>query len=258
MKVCVLASGSGGNAIFVGSGSGEGAILIDAGLDYAQVRRQLGELGLWPCRILAIFLTHEHGDHCSFASELAGMFGCPIYGTAGTLRALRLSWYLSGGEELRPVELGEEVQLGELRVRSFPVFHDAVEPCGYLVSDGRGNLGVATDLGVVSPAVLESLLECEVVILEANHDLEMLLTGPYPWELKQRIRSEVGHLSNDAAGEALAELARRGRLKVALLAHLSQHNNRPELALQTVERYLNGRAELLLTWQDRPSPVVEL
>jgi phosphoribosyl 1,2-cyclic phosphodiesterase len=254
MRVCVLGSGSSGNSTFIEHGGT--AILIDAGLSYLRVRQELETLGLEPRLIKAILITHEHGDHCCEASSLARRFNCPLYGSRRTLAALR--WSLSGSEELRPFEIGKELELGNFRITSFPVFHDAAEPCGYLITSGERSVGLATDLGVVSRAVLDSLASCEVVVLEANHDLEMLKTGPYPWELKQRIRSEVGHLSNAACGEALAELARKGQLRAAFLAHLSRTNNRPELALQTVQNYLDGRAELHLTWQDRRSELLIL
>jgi len=254
MEICVLGSGSGGNSTLVVSGGT--AVLIDAGLSYRRVRGELEELGIEPQKIAALLITHEHADHCSEVSYLAARFGCPIYGTRGTLEAL--GFYLSGREELRPFAFGERLEIGDLLVKPFPVSHDAAEPCGYLIEDGESRLGLATDLGVATPEVLENLAECDAVILEANHDLEMLRSGPYTWELKQRIRSEIGHLSNEAAGEALAELARRGRLKKALLTHLSQQNNRPELALETVQGYLGGQIEVLLTWQDRRSELIEL
>ena len=254
MKICVLGSGSGGNSTLV-TGGGT-AVLVDAGLSYRRVKGELAELGVEPQQIAAILITHEHADHCSEASSLALQLGCPIYGTGGTLDSLSL--YLSGREELRPFKMGEELGIGDLSVKSFPVFHDAVEPCGYLIGDGKRFVGLATDLGIVTPAVLEGLAKCDAVILEANHDLEMLRNGPYTWELKQRIRSEVGHLSNESCGEALAALARRGRLKKTLLTHLSQQNNRPELALETVQGYLNGQIEVLLTWQDHRSELIEL
>jgi len=254
VRICVLGSGSGGNSTFVGGGGT--ALLVDAGLSYLRVRRELAAIGVEPGGIGAILITHEHADHCSEVRSLARRLDCPIYGTRRTLEAL--GWLLDGREELRPFELGEELEIGGLRIEPFPVFHDAVEPCGYLISDGRSSVGLATDLGVVTGAVLENLARCDLVVLAANHDLEMLRSGPYPWDLKQRIRSEVGHLSNEAAGEALAALARKGRVKKALLTHLSQNNNRPELALQTVQNFLDGRVEVLLTWQDRRSEVIEL
>ncbi|HIC96578.1 TPA: MBL fold metallo-hydrolase [Candidatus Bipolaricaulota bacterium] len=255
MEICVLGSGSGGNATLIKEGRGR-AILIDAGLSYLQVGRELKALGIEPQEIEAILITHEHADHCCEVGLLARRLGCPIYGTERTLRGL--GWLLGGLEELRPFALGEELEIGGLRIESFPVFHDALEPCGYLISSGEGTVGLATDLGVVTRTVMENLARCDVVILEANHDLEMLRNGPYPWELKQRIRSEVGHLSNEACGEALTELARRGRLRTAFLAHLSRTNNRPELALETVQSYLNGRIDLHLTWQDQRSETLSL
>lgn len=254
MRVCVLGSGSRGNSTIAESGGT--AVLIDAGLSYLRLRRELAILGIDPTRIAAILLTHEHADHCGEASSIARRLGCPIYATKRTLQVL--GPFLKGGEELRPFETRERLVIGKLNIGSFPVFHDAVDPCGYLVRDGEHSLGLATDLGVVSRAILDSLAACDTVILESNHDLEMLRNGPYSWELKQRIRSQIGHLSNQAAGEALAELARGGRLQTALLAHLSQYNNRPELALETVQNCLNGRIDVLLTSQDRRSELLEL
>ncbi len=249
-----MGSGSGGNSTLIEGGGT--VILLDAGLSYLRVRRELAMLDIDPERVDAILLTHEHADHCRFAGELARRLGCPIHGTRGTLEAL--SWFLKGREGLRPFEVGLNLEIDSLKIEAFPVFHDAIDPCGYLIRDGEHSVGLATDLGVVSRAILDSLAACDAVILESNHDLEMLRNGPYPWELKQRIRSQIGHLSNQDAGEALAELARGGRLKTALLAHLSQYNNRPELALQTVQSHLNGRIEVLLTCQDRRSQLLVL
>jgi len=177
-----------------------------------------------------------------------------------------MRWRLSGHEEIHLFKNNESFWLKGLLIHPFPVFHDAADPCGFIIQEKSlfleltKKVGIAIDLGVVTPEVMKRLKECELVILESNHDLEMLLNGPYDWQLKQRIRSEVGHLSNEAAGKALAELAQYGRLRKAILAHLSQNNNRPELALTTAKKYLNniGNLEVLLAYRDRISPVVEL
>lgn len=257
MKVCVLASGSSGNCTFVAST--DTAILIDAGISVTQIIERLETIGFDSKHIDALLITHEHIDHCREAGNLSRELGCPIYTNERTLSALR--GYLNGNEEIRLFKTGEGFSIKAFFIQPFRVFHDAADPCGFTISDGRATLGVATDLGIVTDSVKQHLKGCDVVILEANHDLDMLINGSYPWDLKQRIRSEVGHLSNDACGKALVEIAQAGRLKKAFLAHLSANNNRPELALSTVQSHLNNgqnAVELLLAYRDQISPVIEL
>lgn len=257
MKICLLASGSSGNCIFVAST--DTAILIDAGISVTQIIERLNAIGVNAESIDALLITHEHIDHCREAGNLSCELDCPIYTNERTLSAIR--GYLSGDEEIRLFKTNEGFSIKAFFIQPFRVFHDAVDPCGFTISDGRAKLGVATDLGVVTDPVKQHLKECDVVILEANHDLDMLINGSYPWDLKQRIRSEVGHLSNGACGKALAEIAKAGRLKKAFLAHLSANNNTPELALSTVQSYLNScqnAVELLLTYRDQISSVIEL
>jgi len=156
---------------------------------------------------------------------------------------------LGGWPHIKTFRVGEPFAIGDLVVEPVRVFHDAVDPCGFLIegpshssrhSDRRVRLGLFTDLGTVHRPLLERLMGCDALVLEANYDLEMLLNGPYSWGLKQRVRSPVGHLSNEAAAEAIAALARHGRLKVAVLAHLSEENNTPERALAAVRARLDG------------------
>ncbi len=260
MRVCLLASGSSGNCAFVSAG--ETRVLIDAGISARRVRRELEALG--ESAVDALLLTHEHGDHSSEAGRVAAEFGCPVYVSERTFPRVRSA--LTGHERLGLFRVGEEFSIGAFRVRSFRVFHDAADPCGFLLEGPsefgaqRVRVGFATDLGTVPPPLRRLLRECEGLVIEANHDREMLLQGPYAWDLKQRIRSPVGHLSNEAAAELIGELVRRGRLRVAVLAHLSEENNRPERAWETVRAQLDGlfRCEIVVAPRDRRSAVVVL
>ena len=261
MRICLLASGSSGNCAFVAAGGTR--VLIDAGISARRVRRELEALG--ERSVDALLLTHEHGDHASEAGRIAVEFGCPVYVSHRTLPWVRPA--LTGHERVEVFRVGEDFCIGDLRVKAFRVFHDAADPCGFLLEGPserrpgeRVRVGFATDLGTV-PASLRGLLrECEGLVIEANHDLEMLINGPYAWDLKQRIRSPVGHLSNRAAAELIRELVQRGRLQVAVLAHLSEENNRPERALETVKAQLDGlfRCRVVVAPRDRRSEVIAL
>lgn len=266
MRFCLLASGSSGNCAYVGAGSTH--ILVDAGISAARVVRELEALGVRPDAIRALLISHEHGDHSSGAGALAARLNCPVYVGARAYPLLRRA--LGGWPHIKTFRAGEPFAIGDLVVEPVRVFHDAVDPCGFLIEgpshsgDGRVSLGLFTDLGTVHRPLLERLMGCDALVLEANHDVEMLLSGPYSWELKQRVRSPVGHLSNEAAAEAIAALARHGRLKVAVLAHLSEENNTPERALAAVRARLDGLPSsgegLRLGWapRDRRSELIEL
>jgi len=262
MRVCLLASGSSGNCAYVAAGRTQ--ILIDAGVTLSRILRGLREIRADP-RIDGLLLSHEHGDHCREAGRVALGLGCPLYVSERTLPHVR--WALSQHETIKTFRVGEAFEIGELSVEPFRVFHDAVDPCGFLIegpshqSEGRQvRAAIATDLGVVSPQLMELFRGCEALVIEANHDLGMLLGGDYPWDLKQRIRSPIGHLSNEAAAELIARLARQGALKKVLLAHLSRNNNRPELALKAVQSRLDGlfRCEVYPSYHERRSEVIEI
>ncbi len=258
MRVVSLASGSGGNCTFIESE--QTRLLIDAGLSGRQVLQRLEKiLGLLP-RIDAIFVTHEHTDHTSGLGRLASTLGCPIYASERTIPALEP--LLKGREVLRSFKPGLVFQMRDVCIEPFRIPHDAIEPCGFLIEEEslfnnlNRRVGLATDLGTVTDEIRERLQHCDLVMLEANHDLEMLLNGTYPEDLKRRIHSKVGHLSNDDAGRVFAYLAQQGRLRTAVLMHLSKNNNRPQLALQTVQRHLNGAAvEIAVAPRDRMSAV---
>lgn len=260
MKLCLLASGSSGNCAY--AAAGETQILIDAGISLSRIVSQLEAIGADPGRIDALILSHEHGDHCREARRVAFALGCSVHVSARTLSRLRRE--LTHYERTHTFQVGETLHIGDLQLQTFRVFHDAVEPCGFLVEGpshcgpGKVKLAWATDLGVVPRTLIERWRACAGLVIEANHDLGLLLGGSYPWDLKQRIRSPVGHLSNDAAAEAISVLAQHGRLRKAVLAHLSENNNRPELALETVMSRLDGLfgCEVIVAPRERRSELI--
>ena len=241
MRVSVLASGSKGNAIFVELDGTR--LLIDAGIGVRRVAREMGELSVTPESLDAVFITHEHSDHVKGLAALLKRTAAPVYARPGTIRALA-----SDGDALpqdRLFAIHDAVEVGTLRVSAFTVPHDAVDPVGYEITGSR-KCTVATDLGYVTDRVRTALEGADVLVMEANHDLQMLRKGPYPWPLKQRILSNRGHLANDETGRALARL--RSRPEKIILAHLSETNNLPSLCEETVSRVLaeSGAAALPL------------
>ena len=257
MKFCILASGSEGNCALVEDARGC-AILVDAGLSMRRICDHLTDMGRSLSGIQALLISHEHADHLRGAAVIARRLDLPIYASAGTIALIKR--YLPNLTRLFSLN-GCRLEFGSMTVESFQVSHDASEAIGFLISEGDRRLAIATDLGTVDLATLNWLRDCDAVVLEANHELDMLLTGPYPWDLKQRIQSPVGHLSNDQAAEALVQVA-TPRLKRVVLAHLSQENNRPALALERVRSILSdaGHAhiDVVAANQYRPSEVFEV
>ncbi|TLM69309.1 MAG: MBL fold metallo-hydrolase [Deltaproteobacteria bacterium] len=251
MKVCLLASGSKGNALLVCTGRSR--VLVDAGLSARELCRRLAMAGVAPEDLDAVLVTHEHIDHVRGLGPLSRRYGVPVYLHHEAAAALADNQRLA-----RVVEFaaGPELVIGDLAIRAFPVTHDAQAPVGFSFDDGAGRTGVATDLGVATRLVAEELRNCRTLVLESNHDEDMLRDGPYPWPLKQRIRSSHGHLSNRDSAGLLETLCWEG-LENVLLAHLSETNNHPELARRAAEQTLAGqdlcRPQLLVGSQDRPT-----
>lgn len=224
-----LFSGSRGNSYYIGTAS-EG-ILIDAGRSCKQIENAMEANGLKMSGISAVFVTHEHSDHCSALKVLAKKYNFTVYASAGTLRALETSGIIEPFTASALIE--NEVAIGNMLVQRVNTPHDAAESCCYRVvtSDGKSAL-VATDMGVMTDEVRTAAEQSDFVVLESNHDLEMLKNGIYPYYLKQRILSSKGHLSNAACAAELAGLVRSGTLRL-MLGHLSEQNNTPNLALAT-------------------------
>lgn len=256
MKFCMLASSSSGNCSVIQSS--DTTVLVDAGISAKRTMNGLSQHGLGS-QVDAIFISHEHSDHCKELGIVAKRFQCPIYGTEDTLS--KLEPYLKGTETLIDIKKRKTISVKDLEVLPFSVSHDAVDPCGYTFHDGQHRVGVATDLGEISDEVQKYLSQCDAVSFEANHDVDMLLNGRYPRYLIDRITSPLGHLSNAESGQGLALMAMKGQLKHAILAHLSDQNNRPDLALKTVQHCLRTYeidVNVLLSHKVNPSPLIEL
>ena len=257
MRLAVLGSGSGGNAVVVESG--EHRLLLDAGFSCRQLELRMGAIGFDPRTLDAVLLTHEHRDHTVGADVFLRRYGLPAYATDGTLRHARLS--PAAARFGRTIRSGEPFDVSGFRVEAFAIPHDAHEPVGFVIEDGDGHrLGLAADLGTRSRLAWGRLRDLDALILETNHDLHMLRTGPYPWVLKQRVAGRHGHLSNSDAADGLIELL-GDRLKTVLPYHLSRTNNRPELAIEAVGERLDREgsgARTVLTYQDRPTDWVSV
>ncbi len=224
LRVCLLASGSKGNSIFVETK--ESRILIDAGLSGKEIQKRLASISVEPADIDALFVTHEHSDHVRGVIPFSNRFKTPVflhYKTSGVFPDKdRLKIH-------REFDSGEPIELKDMVITPFPLTHDAAAPVGFTLETAQGKIGMATDLGIATRLVADQLKNCRILVLESNHDEEMLRDGPYPWYLKQRIRSRHGHLSNTASAELLETLL-WDKLEAVFLAHLSEQNNSPGLA----------------------------
>lgn len=230
-EYCSLVSGSSGNCHFVKTT--ESRILIDVGLSARGIERSLDLLGESMENVVAVFISHVHSDHTRGLRVLMKRYGFILYAHASVLEAMELE------ESHRTKAIQGDVMIGEMRIKSFPLPHDAETTLGFRIDYDEKHLGIVTDLGYVPEEVEEILLPCDFLVLESNHDENLVRMGPYPYPLKQRILGEEGHLSNEAAGELIARLYKaRKKLRFVMLAHLSEKNNYPELARMSVEHVL--------------------
>lgn len=253
IKFCSLYSGSSGNSIFIGCGKTK--ILIDAGLSGKKIKNALFSIDEDPSELCAILVTHEHIDHIRGVGVISREFNIPVYLNEGTLGALKeRPDYIKTGN-IRVFSTGIDFDIGDIRVSSFRTPHDACESVGFNLYAGNRKITIATDIGCVSRSLLEMFYGSDLLFIEANHDVDMLKAGPYPWSLKMRILGDGGHLSNDAAGKVVAHLAERGTGKF-ILGHLSAKNNFPELAYMTVsgmlaEKGIRAGSDVLLATASR-------
>ena len=247
VSVSVLASGSRGNSTVVQSSSTR--ILVDAGISCRETFKRMKATGDDPHSLSAIVITHEHSDHIHGLAVLSRKLNIPVYMTAATHHAWARALRDATGElpEIPKLEFfssGRRFHVGDIDVTPFTIPHDAADPVGFTFRTEGVRVGVATDLGYMPASVCDHLRGCDVLVLESNHDLEMLRVGPYPWSVKQRVMSRVGHLSNTALAEFLAG-DYDGNAAYVVLAHLSEQNNHPEVARREAENALSSRRSLL-------------
>ena len=236
LKVATLASGSSGNCAVVSDGRVH--ILIDAGISTRRISQGLKALGLELRHISGVLITHEHIDHVAALPVMCRQMDAPLFTAEGTAYELCRKW---GGleERFRVFEPGQRFAVQGVEIGTFATSHDCACPCGFSVTDGKRKLALCTDTGVITPEAREGVRGAHTLIGEFNYDPEMLRTGPYPIHLQNRIRGDRGHLSNQMGGELAAWAVEQGAERI-LLAHLSQENNRPDIALEAARRALDG------------------
>src|SRR5438105_15221661 len=247
VSVSVLASGSRGNSTVVQTSSTR--ILVDAGISCRETFKRLKVLGEDPRALSAIVISHEHCDHVYGLLTLAKKLKVPVFMTGATHQMWARAMRDENGvrptlERLEIFSSGKSFHIGDIAVTPFTIPHDAADPVGFTFRAEGVKIGVATDLGYVPASVRDHLRHCEVLMMESNHDLEMLRVGPYPWSVKQRVMSRVGHLSNDALAQFFTS-DYDGVAAYVVLAHLSEHNNHPEIARRAAEKALGPRRTLL-------------
>ena len=255
MRFSVLGSGSKGNCTLVESGSTR--LLIDNGFSGKEIVGRLAGLGIAPEMLTALLVTHEHDDHIKGIGVLARRLNLPVYANVATHRAAE---HRVGTLPVRrEFETGEPFVLDGLQVHPFSVSHDTADPVGFVVSDGENSLGYCTDTGTTTQLVRYHLQKCRALVLEANHDVQMLKEGPYPLPLKQRVLSSRGHLANSDSVDLAVHLA-QDQLRQLVLAHLSEINNHPDRVLHEVRRRLAnfGALQVMLASQWQAGPLLEV
>ncbi|WP_457576646.1 MBL fold metallo-hydrolase [Desulfomarina sp.] len=255
IRFSVLGSGSRGNAVYVESGTT--AVLVDGGFSGKELAKRLKLIGRTLDSLDGICVTHEHNDHILGVGVISRRCRIPVLANAGTFK---------GGEkkmgklfERIEFETGDGFSIHDLFIRSFRISHDTADPVGFVISDGKVNLGYCTDTGKVTFLMEKRLAKCNGLVLEFNHNPEMLKNGPYPLVLQQRVRSSQGHLSNEEGAEFLKNTL-HGHLQTIVLAHLSETNNRPELAMHAAKKSISDDhdPELVVASQNVPTPLLSL
>ena len=258
VMISVLGSGSRGNATFIKTDTVR--ILIDAGLSRRELAKRLESIGEDPDGIDAVLVTHEHNDHGAGLRTLLKELSIRAYLTPGTLRGLQPETFEMNGSEIVLIAPGVPFMVGDAEITPFAVPHDANEPTAFSISCQGLRITQLTDVGHMAESVVNHLMGADCLILESNHDLEMLRVGPYPWILKQRLMGRYGHLSNTAVGKFIREQY-DGRASHMVLAHLSERNNHPEIARQEALRALRHRgltSTVMTTRQQDPTTPIRL
>lgn len=233
MRLCSIASGSSGNCIYVGSDNTH--LIVDAGISGKRIEDGLNSIGLKTQEMDGILITHEHSDHVGGLGVLARRYGIPMYATGGTIEALKGMTYLGEipWELFRVIEADKAFFVNDLKVNPVRISHDAAEPVAFRIGNGDRSVGVVSDLGKYNDYIVDNFFGVDALLLEANHDVNMLQVGKYPYQLKCRILGDKGHLSNESSGRLLSRLL-HDNLKTVYLGHLSKENNLAELAYETV------------------------
>jgi phosphoribosyl 1,2-cyclic phosphodiesterase len=239
INYCSLASGSSGNCHFVGSETTR--ILVDVGMSHRYIKKALESIGQSIDQIDGIVLTHEHIDHIKGLKTTVKKEDLKVYVNRKTFECLKEKVREEDLEKFVIFEKFVDLTLGDIQIKSFEILHDAVDPLGYRFCHGGKTLSIVTDIGAMTDSVKANILPSDFLVLESNHDVNMLLYGSYPYPLKRRIMGERGHLSNEDAAKTVFEVFKQGRLKSVVLAHLSKDNNMPELARLTMQKYLEER-----------------
>ena len=241
LELCTLASGSSGNCLLVSHGDTH--VLVDAGISCRRITTALKSLGVDPKALSAVLVTHEHTDHIAGLATMTKQLAVPVYASRGT--GMQLSYRIPFLEDLlHTFTPGESFSLGGIDVETFATPHDAAESTGYSLSAGGKKAAVVTDLGHVTQAVSDGIRGAELLVAEANHDVDWLQSGPYPYFLKSRILGDRGHLSNEAGAELVWQ-AVEGGARTVVLAHLSQENNTPQRAYDVVRGTLERRGAVV-------------
>lgn len=235
MELFSIASGSSGNCICVGDDSCH--LMIDAGISGKRIEAGMNERGYTTKDMDGVLITHEHSDHIGGLGVIARKYGIPIYATQGTIEAIKSSRSVGKIDEslFHPIRPGERFEVRGLTVEAMHISHDAADPVAYFVESGDKRIGVVTDLGCYDEVIVEKMQGLDALLLEANHDINMLQAGGYPYPLKQRILGDRGHLSNERCGQLLGSIL-HDHMKHILLGHLSRENNYPQLAFVTVQQ----------------------
>lgn len=267
MIVCPLLSGSSGNATYVESG--DARILVDCGGTGTQIENALRLIGVEPCKLTCLLVTHSHDDHVRGLGVMSRRYRLPIFASVGAWDEI-LKRNKIGSVDPKNIRVFQsehackELDFGSISATFFATPHDAFDSVGYVLSDGKKKFGLATDFGRVTPGIRSSLMGCDVVLLEANYDVDMLWKGHYPYPLKVRIASDAGHLSNADAGDFAVELFKSGT-RTIYLGHLSEHNNTQPIAYHTVEKAvvdagiaLRQDCMVYMTRRYEPSRIIEL
>jgi len=253
MRLCSIASGSSGNCIYVGTEATH--LLVDTGISGKRTEQGLNEIGVSLRDIDGILVTHEHSDHISGLGVISRKYGIPIYAAPGTIDAIMNTGSVGKIDTslFNRIQADEKLMIKDIAVHPMRVSHDAAEPMAYRFAYGNKKIGIITDLGKFNDYTVASLQGLDAVLLEANHDINMLQVGPYPYYLKQRILGDRGHLSNEVSGRLLSRILHDGMKKI-ILGHLSKENNMAELAYETVRVEVTA-ADVPYTGNDFPISV---